>query len=412
MFAVASSWNRYSLPVRFATSPVHRSFASTPNVTPCARRIDEQRAQRLLEIGRRTSPAHPSHIRYSWRDASNVSRPADATNFWRTSEVSPQMFPRRSRWLYIAPSASGASPFDARPRRAPMTSGRCSTPTGHCCSHAPHVVHCHSTPASYMLGQLRVEPAGEQRDLVLQDQRLRIEPLPGRVGRAVHLAPAALDARERVEHLLLLEVPDRLEADLLLLEVEVPHVAERRRLEEDGDRRQHEVEVLRVRDQRQEHQQDDRVQPPVDRRGQPLVQVEHLAQERDHQRGDEHADQHRLPRQRPERLRPHRHPPDRRSPTIPTSTATANGTSARAYQLERRRVRDVDDPQAGEELRATVAGEGDEAPEDEGMRHADERLLGDDLRLEHDLADEPRGAGGARRRSEAPQGPGAPGGRA
>ena len=41
-----------------------------------------------------------------------------------------------------------------------------------------------------------------------------------------------------------------------------------------------------------------------------------------------------------------------------------------------------------------VAGEGDEAPEDEGVRQADERLLGDDLRLEHDLAEEPRGAGG------------------
>ncbi len=193
-----------------------------------------------------------------------------------------------------------------------------------------------------LFGELRVEPPGEQRDFVLQDQRFRIEPLPRRVRRAVHLAPAALDARERVEHLLLLEVPHRLEADFFLLEVEVPHVAERRRREEDGDRRQHEVEVLRIRDQRQEHQQDDRVQPPVDRRGQPLVQVEHLAQERDHQRGDEHANQHRLPRQRPQRLRPHGHPPDD-EPDDPDEHRHRERDQGPRVPLERRRVRDVDD---------------------------------------------------------------------
>ena len=51
MFAVASSWNRYSLPVRLAGSPVHRSFASTPNVTPRARRIANSERSDLLEVG-------------------------------------------------------------------------------------------------------------------------------------------------------------------------------------------------------------------------------------------------------------------------------------------------------------------------------------------------------------------------
>ena len=55
------------------------------------------------------------------------------------------MFLRRSRWLYIAPRYSGASPFDTSPRRAPMMIGVCSMPTGHWFSQAPQVVHCHST---------------------------------------------------------------------------------------------------------------------------------------------------------------------------------------------------------------------------------------------------------------------------
>ena len=180
MFAVASSWNMYSFPVRFAGSPVHRSFASTPKRDAARAQDVEQRAQRLLEVG--LERARRSRATSGTRAcaASNVSRPADATNFWRTSEVSPQMFPRRSRWLYIAPSASGASPFDTRPRRAPMISGRCSMPTGHWFSHAPHVVHCHSTPGSYTSASFASIRPASSAVLVLEDQRLRVQQLPGR----------------------------------------------------------------------------------------------------------------------------------------------------------------------------------------------------------------------------------------
>ena len=147
MLACASSWYTYSLPVRLAGSPVQRSFSSTPKVTPRRRsRSNSDRSDFWKSAS--YEPAHPSHIRYSWRAASKVSSPAEATNFCRWSCGSPQMFPRRSRLLYIAPSASGASPFDTRPRRALTISGRCSIPTGHCASHAPHVVHCQSTPSS------------------------------------------------------------------------------------------------------------------------------------------------------------------------------------------------------------------------------------------------------------------------
>ena len=93
-----------------------------------------------------------------------------------------------------------------------------------------------------------------------------IQLLAGAPRRAVHLAAAALDAGERVEHALAAEILHRLEADLFLLEIEVRHVAELRRLQEHGDRRQHQVKVLRCRDQREEREDHDRVHPPVDAR--------------------------------------------------------------------------------------------------------------------------------------------------
>ena len=62
--------------------------------------------------------------------------------------------------------------------------------------------------------------------------------------------------------------------------------------------------------------------------------------------------------------------------------------------MERGGPGDVDDAQPLEELRTAVAGEGDEAPEHERVGDAHDRLLGDDLRLEDDLAEEPRRARG------------------
>ena len=87
--------------------------------------------------------------------------------------------------------------------------------------------------------------------------------LPGAPRRTVHLAAAALDAGERVEHDLAAEILHRLEADLLLLEIEIRQVAELRRLQEHGDRRQHQVKVLRRRNQRHEREDHEHVHPPV-----------------------------------------------------------------------------------------------------------------------------------------------------
>ena len=60
------------------------------------------------------------------------------------------------------------------------------------------------------------------------------------------------------------EILDGLEPDLFLLEIEVRHVAELRRFQEHGDRRQHQMKVLRGRNQRQEREDHERVHPPVD----------------------------------------------------------------------------------------------------------------------------------------------------
>src|SRR5439155_24788613 len=97
------------------------------------------------------------------------------------------------------------------------------------------------------VAKLALPLAGEQRFLCLQDNRLRIQLLARTPRRAVHLTPPAFDAGEGVEHHLAAEILHRLEADFLLVEIEVRQVAELRRLEEDSYRRQHEMEVLRCR---------------------------------------------------------------------------------------------------------------------------------------------------------------------
>ena len=177
MFARASSWNWYSLPVRLATSPVQRSFGEHAERHAARAQDVEQRPQRLLEVGlERPGAAEPHQVLVPAPRRRSRGRPTA-----RTSAAGRRRGPRCCRaargGCRRPPSASGASPFDTSPRRAPMMSGRCSMPTGHWFSHAPHVVHCHSTLRVEDVGQLRVELAGEQRVLVLQDERLRIQQL-------------------------------------------------------------------------------------------------------------------------------------------------------------------------------------------------------------------------------------------
>ena len=116
------------------------------------------------------------------------------------------MLLRRSRWLYIAPRYSGASPFDTRPRRDAdqnrqvLDADRALVLAGAAGRALPEDL------LGVDLGELLVALAREQRLLRLQDDRLRVQLLAGAPRRTVHLAAAALDARERVEHRLAAEI--------------------------------------------------------------------------------------------------------------------------------------------------------------------------------------------------------------
>ena len=87
-----------------------------------------------------------------------------------------------------------------------------------------------------------------------------------------------------------------LEADLLLLEIEVRQVTQFGTLEEHRDRRQHQVEVLGCRNQREEREDDDRVHPPVHAPADRCLVEPPRQQEGHHQRRDEQANHDRLDR--------------------------------------------------------------------------------------------------------------------
>src|SRR5439155_27189502 len=71
------------------------------------------------------------------------------------------------------------------------------------------------------LAKLRFVLPLKQRVLRLQHDRLRIQRLPRAPSRAVDLAAAALDARERVQPHLAAEIFHRLEAEPFLLEAAI-----------------------------------------------------------------------------------------------------------------------------------------------------------------------------------------------
>ena len=237
--------------------------------------------------------------------------------------------------------------------------------------------------------QPRLPWAVEKRVLCLQDERLRVELLPRAPRRAVDLAASALDACKRVEHRLAAEILHRLEPDLLLVEVEVWDVAELWRPQQDGDRRKHEVHVLRCRNERQKRQDHQRVDPPVDApRRRDLVQAPRQ-EERHHQRRDQEPDHDRLDRHaRPERDRPHDGPPNQQ---VDDTAQNCDGERREndSIRAEDGRAGDVHQAEPREEFRGGIAAEGDEAPEHERVGEAGHRALADGTALQDDVSDKP-----------------------
>ncbi len=236
-----------------------------------ARRTSRRLARRISKSDRSdfwksasNAPAQPSQTSTSWRAASNVSRLAPSTNFCRWSAPSPQMFPRRSRLLYTAPRYAGASPFDVRPAARPddqrqvLDAHRALVLAGAAGRALPE--HLLAVELAELAARARPRAAPPAS---AGPASFGLSSLPAPHAGTVHLAASALHAREGVEHDLAAEILHRFEPDFLLLEVQVRHGAELGRLQEHGDRREDEVQVLRRRDQRQEREDHEHVHPPV-----------------------------------------------------------------------------------------------------------------------------------------------------
>src|SRR6185436_9446708 len=158
---------------------------------------------------------------------------------------------------------------------------------------------CGALPQDFLgidFRETRLTLVSQQRVLGLKNDLLRVQLLPGAPRRAVHLAAAAFDASEGIEHGLAADILQRLEADFLFLEIEIRHGAELGRFQEDGDRREHQMEMLRRGNERQKQQDDHAVNPPVHAAGERVLFQPPAEEERDHQRGNEAADDDRLDR--------------------------------------------------------------------------------------------------------------------
>ena len=239
----------YSLPVRLAGSPVHFSFDSTPNLTAAARRISNIDASDFWKSAS-NAPAQPSHTSTSCLAGSNVSSAADVDELRAAGRSrAPRCCCGARGCCTSPPRYSGASPFETRPRRDAdqdrqvLDADRALVLAGA----AGRALPQHLLGVDRRRACVSRSPASSA-SCVCRMIVFGFSSLPGAPRRTVHLAAAALDAGERVEHDLAAEILHRLEADLLLLEVEVRQVAELGRLQEHRDRRQHQVEVLRRRE--------------------------------------------------------------------------------------------------------------------------------------------------------------------
>src|SRR5262249_31647185 len=142
--------------------------------------------------------------------------------------------------------------------------------------------------------QLAIALSRKKRLLRLQDNCLGVERFSRPPRRTVHLTTSALDTGKRVEYRFAAEIFDRFEADLLFFEIKIRHAAQLWGLDKHGDRRQHEVKVLRSRNQREEHQNHRHMQPPVQPAGCRRFLEAPTQQKRRHQRRDEQGDHDRL----------------------------------------------------------------------------------------------------------------------
>ena len=249
---------------------------------------------------------------------------------------------------------------------------------------------------------------GEQRDFGVraegvevgaraEDDLFGVEDLAGGGGGAVLGAAAALDAAVGLQRDDLGEVfaGDEAEVFDVLVGRERRDGGEAVALEEDGDGREDEVQVLGVRDERKEDEQREGVRPPESfERG--VVAGEEGGEVGDHQQEDEQGDDAGLvgdflaePDGADEEAADEEARRSRWRPAAPTRRRRRSRSGRSRLSGGRKPRR-----RPSGEVVERDQGEGEESPEDEGVGDAGQRALADDFGLAEDFPDEVADAAG------------------
>ncbi len=148
-FCSARVWNRNSLPIRRAGSPVQSSRGPRiANETPA--RASSSATDRLICLARSSNePAQPTQYRTSGALPFTSGTPRPAAQSARVDCGCPHGFELFSRLRSMAPASTGKrdSPMTRARRRSTIVS-MCSMSTGHSSTHAPHVVHAQTASSS------------------------------------------------------------------------------------------------------------------------------------------------------------------------------------------------------------------------------------------------------------------------
>ncbi len=212
-----------------------------------------------------------------------------------------------------------------------------------------------------------------------------VENLAGVGGGAVLGATSAFDAGVGLQRDELGDVFAGIEAEIFVAH-QRRNFAEGVALQKDGQRAQHQVQMLGVRDQRQENEKRERVRPP--KRSALLAARQEGQQIGDHQQEDQQRDEAGFVRHRAEPFRPDHQAAERQA-----------RDGDRHGDGENRGQREVDSAEhavAGEQLDMHALGEmvdgdereGAEAPEHERVRESGQRALADHFALQQNFPDE------------------------
>ena len=217
-----------------------------------------------------------------------------------------------------------------------------------------------------------------------QDDLFRVENL-SRVGRRTMLgAAAALDAGEGLQRVDARHVLAGIQAEILVAG-ERRNAAEALPLEEYRDRTQHQVQMLGVRNQRQEDQQRQRVQPPHALSRERFLVDPEPGQIGDHQHEDQQRDEARFRRHFAQPHGPHHEAAHEQPGDRDRHRHRQHRHESEVEAAETRIARQKPRAECRRNVIQRDQREGQKSPEDEGVREAGQRPLLDHLPLQHDF---------------------------